>query len=92
MFENRKLLTEFGLRALREALKDKDQAPVPLSRPPAPTRPGPDTSTMDMYSDYLGKQNRGMDVVTGDGNTIPVPGPRPYPSKSRNIVPYQPPK
>lgn len=88
MFENRKLLTEFGLRALRETLIPK----TPTPRPPAPSRPGPDTTTMDMYSDYLGKQNRGMDVVTRDGNTIPVPGPRPYPSKSRNIVPYQPPK
>lgn len=56
---DRKLLTEFGLRALREALKE--QVPVPKSRPEAPAklRHGPPMGqVMDMSFGPDGERTR----------------------------------
>ena len=92
---DRKYLTEFGLRALREALKEQVPIPPKPKQRPAdapPYRPVVlDTETVQHYGDYL---NRPLDgkFTASDGIEYPVPKIRGGYPKSAHVSIYQPPK
>lgn len=107
---------EYGFRALMEFLNQrniteadspqipKSSAPIPKPRPEAPQY---DTTTMDLYRDYISSQDHGTDVVIGKGGelgdtgepfrqtdhtVVPVPKIRGGYPKSAHVSIYQPPK